>query len=121
MTQRYRLATPRDAEQVRELVLKAYAPIRELGINFAAATADLPLVKKHIETNLCYLLEEDGTFLATISLRMPWGLQPGPAGVPHIGWFAVDPELGQKGVGSKLLSWLEETILVDTMKHPPLH
>ena len=62
MTQRYRLATLEDAEQVRELVLKAYAPIRELGINFAAATADLPLVKKHIENNLCYLLEEDGHF-----------------------------------------------------------
>ena len=35
--------------------------------------------------------------LASISLRLPWGLQPGPAGVPHIGWFAVDPELGRKG------------------------
>lgn len=118
MSQQFRLVTLEDAEKVLELVLKSYASIRELGINFAAATADLPLVKKHIQNNLCYVLEDDGKMIATISLRMPWGLQPGPAGVPHIGWFGVDPESGRKGVGSQLLNWLEENILRDTLKVP---
>jgi GNAT superfamily N-acetyltransferase len=118
MPQNYRLTTIEDAEKVHQLILKANAINRELGINFAAATADLALVQTHIQNNLCYVLEEDGKFIASISLRLPWGLQPGPAGFPHIGWFAVDPELGRKGVGSQLLTWLEESILRDTLKVP---
>jgi ribosomal protein S18 acetylase RimI-like enzyme len=38
--------------------------------------------------------------------------------VPHIGWLAVHPEHGQKGIGSRLLRWLEETIVRDTLKCP---
>lgn len=41
-------------------------------------------------------MEEDGRIIATITLRMPWGKQPGPYGVPHIWWFAVDPDTGKK-------------------------
>jgi len=118
MTHHYRLAVLEDAQPFQELLLKAYASNRELGINFAAATADLELIQFHIQNNMCFLLEEEGKLLATISLRMPWGPQPGPAGVPHIGWFAVDPDLGNKGIGTKLLNWLEEEILRDTLKVP---
>lgn len=46
MKPRYRLAVERDAEQLLELTLRAYEPIRKLGIRFAAAHADLDLVLK---------------------------------------------------------------------------
>lgn len=92
MKPRYRLAVERDAEQLLELTLRAYEPIRKLGIRFAAAHADLDLVLKNIRENACYVMEEDGRIIATITLRMPWGKQPGPYGVPHIWWFAVDPD-----------------------------
>ncbi|UHH07546.1 sulfur-containing aminoacid acetyltransferase SnaB [Bacillus subtilis] len=118
MKPRYRLAVERDAEQLLELTLRAYEPIRKLGIRFAAAHADLDLVLKNIRENACYVMEEDGRIIATITLRMPWGKQPGPYGVPHIWWFAVDPDTGKKGIGTKLLQWLEETILRDTLKVP---
>ena len=72
----------------------------------------------NIQKNACYVLEEDGRILATISLRMPWGPNPGPYGVPHIWWFAVDPETGKKGTGSDMLEWLENTVLRDTLKAP---
>ena len=49
---------------------------------------------------------------------MPWGPQPGPFGVPHLWWFAVDPDLGRKGIGSKMLAWCEETMVRDTLKSP---
>lgn len=97
MSRQYRLATEADADELLSLTLRAYEPIRKLGINFAAATADKELVLNNIQKNACYVLEEDGRILATISLRMPWGPNPGPYGVPHIWWFAVDPETGKKG------------------------
>ncbi|MGK9162634.1 sulfur-containing aminoacid acetyltransferase SnaB [Bacillus subtilis] len=118
MKPQYRLAVERDAEQLLALTLRAYEPIRKLGIRFAAAHADLDLVLQNIRENACYVMEEDGRIIATITLRMPWGKQPGPYGVPHIWWFAVDPGTGKKGIGTKLLQWLEETILRDTFKVP---
>lgn len=96
MKPQYRLAVERDAEQLLALTLRAYEPIRKLGIRFAAAHADLDLVLKNIRENACYVMEEDGRIIATITLRMPWGKQPGPYGVPHIWWFAVDPDTGKK-------------------------
>lgn len=96
MKPQYRLAVERDAEQLLELTLRAYEPIRKLGIRFAAAHADLDLVLQNIRKNACYVMEEDGRIIATITLRMPWGKQPGPYGVPHIWWFAVDPDTGKK-------------------------
>lgn len=118
MKPQYRLAVERDAEQLLALTLRAYEPIRKLGIRFAAAHADLDLVLQNIRKNACYVMEEDGRIIATITLRMPWGKQPGPYGVPHIWWFAVDPDAIKKGIGTKLLQWLEETILRDTLKVP---
>lgn len=118
MTKNIRLATLEDGVKIQNLILRAYEPIRQLGINFAAATADLNLVEKNIKNNMCYVLEEDGELLATCSLRMPWGLQPGPYGFPHIYWFAVDPKIGKQGVGATLLKWVEENIVRDTLKSP---
>ncbi|MCY8233167.1 GNAT family N-acetyltransferase [Priestia filamentosa] len=114
----YRLATEEDAEKLLDLTLRAYEPIRELGINFAAATADLAFVKKNVRNNMCYVLEEDGNIIATASLRMPWGPQPGPFEYPHIWWFAVDPSYGKKGIGSLMMEWLENTVLSETLKCP---
>ncbi|UUZ80545.1 GNAT family N-acetyltransferase [Paenibacillus sp. P26] len=118
MTQQFRLATLDDANVLLDLSLRAYEPIRKLGIHFTAATADLDTVRKNIDNHACYVMEQDGDIIATVTIRMPWGPQPGPFGLPHIWWFAVDPDTGQKGVGSKLLSWVEETIIRDTLKAP---
>lgn len=118
MVQTFRLATERDGEEILDLSLRAYEPNRKLGINFAAATADIDLVKKNIGDNACYVMEENGQIIATVSIRMPWGPQPGPFGLPHIWWFAVDPELGRRGIGSTLLNWVEETVIRDTLKAP---
>ncbi|MDQ0049428.1 adenylosuccinate lyase [Paenibacillus polymyxa] len=113
LKQHFRLAVLDDAEELLDLTLRAYQPIRDLGINFAAAHADLDLVKKHITHNLCYVLEQNGKMIATVAIRLPWGGQPGPAGLPHIGWLAVDPANERQGIGSKILSLAEEKITSD--------
>lgn len=114
----YRLATRQDAEEILALTLRAYAPSRELGINFAAATADLDLVIRNLQDNVCYVQEVDGRIQATLSLRMPWGNQPGPFGFPHIWWFAVDPLNNEKGVGSALMKWVEDEVLEKQLRAP---
>ncbi|MEB2359362.1 GNAT family N-acetyltransferase [Bacillus pumilus] len=113
----FRLATEADIEALLELTTRAYEPIRELGIQFQAAHADFALVQKNVQKNLCYVMEENGELLSTLSLRMPWGEQPGPFGVPHIWWFASEPS-AQKGTGSILLEWVETELLRDTLKVP---
>jgi len=114
----YRQATLKDAPELLDLSLRAYAPIRELGIHFAAATADLALVEKNVRENMCFVMEEDGRIVSTISARMPWGPSPGPYGVPHLWWFASDPDAGRKGIGREMITWAEETMIRDTLKSP---
>nr|WP_026021542.1 GNAT family N-acetyltransferase [Paenibacillus senegalensis] len=114
----YRQATAADAPAVLDLTLRAYQPIRELGINFAAANADLALVEKNIRDHICLIREENGRVIATITARMPWGPQPGPFGVPHLWWFATDPDIGRKGIGRETMSWCEEVFVRDTLKCP---
>lgn len=114
----YRLATLEDVEEILALTLRAYAPSRELGINFAAATADIDLVVRNLEDNVCYVREVDGHIQATLSLRMPWGNQPGPFEIPHIWWFAVDPLINEKGVGSALMKWIEDEVLGKQLRAP---
>jgi len=114
----YRLATIQDAEAILALTLRAYAPIRELGIHFAAATADLGLVKRNLRDNVCYVQEVEVRIQATLSLRMPWGNQPGPFGLPHIWWFAVDPLITEKGIGAAFMKWIEDEVLREQLRVP---
>lgn len=114
----FRLATLADGPQLLDLSLRAYEPIRQLGIHFAAATADLALVEKNLTNNMCFVMEEEGRIVSTISARMPWGPQAGPYGVPHLWWFASDPDAGRKGIGREMIDWCETTMLRDTLKTP---
>lgn len=112
----FRIATVEDAAVIQAISHRAYAPVRELGINFAAATADIETVEKNIRNNICLVMEEEGKIISTISIRMPWGHQAGPFGVPHLWWFATDPLVGRKGVGREMMTWAEETFVRDTLK-----
>lgn len=118
MTAEFRQATLEDGPALLDLSLRAYEPIRRLGIHFAAATADLALVEKNIRNNMCFVMEEEGRLLSTISARMPWGPTPGPFGVPHLWWFASDPDAGRKGIGREMITWAEEILLRDRLKSP---
>lgn len=59
MSELFRLATVEDAEELLDLTLRAYEPIRKLGIKFPAATATIQLVKENIQNSRCYVLESD--------------------------------------------------------------
>ncbi|MED4452376.1 GNAT family N-acetyltransferase [Metabacillus fastidiosus] len=110
----YRLATLEDAEVLLDLTLKAYEPIRRLNIKFPAATADLQLVKENITKHSCYVLENEGVIVATISIRKFEEVTD----LPCVWWLAVDPAYKKQGFGSKILRYVEEAILRDQLKAP---
>ncbi len=114
MTDVYRLATVNDAERLLDLTLRAYEPIRKLNIPFTAATATLDVVLDNIKNSHCYVLERDGLIIATITHREIESITKWP----FLWWFAVEPNEKSKGVGSKLLKWVEEEVVRDQLGEP---
>ncbi|SFJ77157.1 GNAT family N-acetyltransferase [Thermoflavimicrobium dichotomicum] len=117
MSEIYRLATLEDAEELLDVTLRAYEPIRQLGIRFPAATANIELVQDNITNNDCYVLEKDGSIIATVTVAALEEVKE-VTDLPFIWWFAVDPAYKGKGFGTKLLSWVEKNIIRDTLKAP---
>lgn len=118
MTRIYRKATLADADAYYTLIHSAYQSIRELGIHFAAATADRAQIVQHLRGNAVYVIEEEGELVSTLSIRFPWGPNPGPYDLPHIGWFATAPTKKKSGLGKNLLHWVEENVLTQQLHLP---
>jgi GNAT superfamily N-acetyltransferase len=118
MSLSFRLVDERDLLAYQSLIHKAYASIRELGIHFLAADADLALIGQHVADHAVYVLELDGVMAASVTIRFPWSSEPGPYGLPHLGWFATDPAYARQGLARKLLHWLEAQVLT-TQLHAP--
>ncbi|MFF2090752.1 hypothetical protein [Paenibacillus sp. NPDC058174] len=53
MQEGIRIASLSDAPRLLELTHRAYESIRELGLQFPAASADLEMVNNNITNNLC--------------------------------------------------------------------
>lgn len=111
MSEIYRLATIEDAEEQFKVIDGAYESIRELGITFRAANADIDLILENLIENTSYVLEIDGSIAATISLKN----LPELTELPFLYWFAVLPEFKNQGVGNRLLTYVEEVIVRDTL------
>jgi GNAT superfamily N-acetyltransferase len=120
MRQAFRLIDERDLVAYQVLIHRAYAPIRELGIHFLAADADLALIRQHVADHAVYVLEMDGVMAATATIRFPWSSEPGPYGLPHLGWFATDPAYARRGLARKILHWLQAQVLVPQLHAPAI-
>ncbi|MDO3409120.1 GNAT family N-acetyltransferase [Saccharibacillus sp. CPCC 101409] len=116
MSEVFRRAEAKDAERLADITYRAYELIRELGLHWPAAHADLPLVLQNIGENECYLLEEDGNPVATVTLSTN-GESKAITEFPFVKWFAVDPEVSNKGYGGRLLDWVEREIVLGKHGH----
>ncbi|MFC0673307.1 GNAT family N-acetyltransferase [Brachybacterium hainanense] len=116
---RLALIGPDRVDEYRTLLQAAYAKNVELGVHFAAADATREQVLAHLRENIAYgITGEDGALTATVSLRMPWGPNPGHLGLPHIGWLATDPSHAGKGLARALLDTLQEQVLAGLLHAP---
>ncbi|PHK49599.1 GNAT family N-acetyltransferase [Staphylococcus edaphicus] len=113
-----RIATESDAEVLQQLMHEAFTPLRELGIDWPSVNADLTLVKDNLTKNTTFVLEDDKEIISTITVRFPWESKRRISIYPFVWWFATKPSYDGKGIGSKLLKYVEETFLRDTLKVP---
>lgn len=113
-----RVAVEPDAEVIQELMYEAFTPLRELGIDWPSVNANVDLVKKNIITSTTFVLENESEIISTITVRYPWEGKRRISHYPFVWWFATKPSYDGKGYGSKLLNYVEETFLRDTLKAP---
>ncbi len=72
------------------------------------------LIQDNIKLNECYVLELDGKIVATLTLSKDKPIRWN-SDLPFVKWFAVDPEYQGRRIGSRLLDWVEETIIRDKL------
>lgn len=108
-----RIATIADVHRILELTHQAYASIRELGLDFPAASADLKMVENNIINSHCYVMISNGVIISTVSVAQPDSVRKVidyPFDYPFIWWFATDPSYGRQGVGGRLLDGVEAIV-----------
>ena len=113
-----RIAVEADAEALQKLMYEAFTPLRELGIDWPSVNADLALVKKNLTNSTTFVLENDSEIISRVTVRYPWEGQSRISMYPFVWWFATKPSYDGQGIGSKLLTYVEETYLRDTLKAP---
>jgi len=118
MTLEFRQVTVDEVDAYVALMLAAYAPIKALGIKFDAATTDREKATRHLLQHGVYALYADGNMVSSITLRYPWGPQPGPFSLPHIGWFGAHPDYPGKRYGQQVQERLEQEILIGQLRAP---
>jgi len=99
-------------EELTDLLHRAYARLAQMGLRFVATHQDVAVTIERCATAETWVGELDGRLVATVGLITPdtpstvdWYSRPD---VAHIHQFAVSPELQGKGVGSSLMSLVEE-------------
>ena len=118
MSEVFRPVAEAEAAQFQQFLTAAYAEDLAYGIHFAASFATVEDIRRHLAHNLCYILERDGEFVASCSLRLPWGPNPGPEVFPHLGWVSTHPHYKRQGLSARMLDWVEQEILMGQLKAP---
>ncbi|MCD8220857.1 MAG: GNAT family N-acetyltransferase [Clostridiales bacterium] len=114
----FRLLNEEDGRVWYRILHESYQSLANMGISFEAITAQEEKALKWLRDNPTYGLFDEGELVASATLRMPWGPQPGPRPVPHIGWIVTRPEKKHQGYSRKLLAKLEEEVLKKQLKLP---
>jgi len=114
-----RQAEGADAEELLQVILDAYEPLRQLQIPFPAGYATLEMIQNNIAAHECYLLIKNGAIAATVTLdRDDQPRLKELSSLPFIRWFAVGPRFKGQGYGAQLLNWLEQEIIAGKHGQP---
>ena len=83
-----------------------------MGLRYVATWQDETVTRRRIEGAECWVAEQDGRIVGTITLYPP-GRGKGHAfyerdGVAKIGQFGIEPDLQGSGLGSRMMDRVEE-------------
>ena len=99
------------AEELTDLLHRAYKPLADMGLNFVATYQSVEFTRKYFNKGECYILEANGKLTGTVFYYTTmWNDAPEIYKDPDsvlIGKFAVEPELQKLGLGSKLMGFVE--------------
>src|SRR5579862_1308286 len=108
-----RLVEPSDSiEEITQLLHRAYARLAAMNLRFVATHQDVEVTRFRLTQGEGYLAVINGKIIGTISLKAP-GVGQGcewyeRKDVSIFNQFAIDPEFQQKGLGSRLLDFVEQ-------------
>lgn len=105
--------------QLTALLHQAYEADIKLGIHFAASSVTETDVLKHILSTPTFVLQdESGVIVATTSVRLPWSDNPGPFGLPHLGWVATNPNYQKQGFAKQIIDWVINNYVKPELQTP---
>jgi GNAT superfamily N-acetyltransferase len=97
---------------ITALLHAAYAPLARMGFRYLATHQDDATTLRRLQRGFAFVAELDGVIVGTITLRPPpaqsdcaWYLRPG---VFSFGQFAVSPDLQRRGIGLRMLQFIEQ-------------
>ena len=104
-------------EEFTELLHRAYKTLADMGLKYVATCQSVEITRKRLKNGTCFVAELDGRIVGTVLYRKP-GQPKGCAfyerpDVAHISQMGVEPDLQRRGVGAKLMRYVEETAARD--------
>lgn len=114
----FRLLKEEEFDEWFTVLKSGYAALKDYPISFESIHATKEQAAVWFGEIPFYGLFEDGRLAASVGVRYPWGAKPGPKGVPHIGWVVTHPDFQGKGLAKKVLSKLEQEVLIRELHTP---
>lgn len=111
---RYRLLRDDDdLDHLTGLLHDAYRPLAEAGMRFVASHQDVDVTRRRCASGVAIVAEVDAEVIGTITLSLEPSRPGGPVHyrrpeVTKFGQFAVRPALQARGIGSRLISLVED-------------
>lgn len=97
-----------DQPAYQELIHSAYGSIDRNAVSFDAATESTADNIHWLETVPTFgLFNAEGVMVSAVSLRFPWGPEPGPKLYPHIGRLATHAEYKGHGYARMIFDYTE--------------
>lgn len=107
-------------EELTELLHRAYKRLADMGLNFIATFQSVEYTRNYFKKGECYILESNNKLLGTVFYYTSmWDDAPEIFKMSDsvlIGKFAVEPELQNNGLGSKLMDFVEEHAIKNNKK-----
>jgi GNAT superfamily N-acetyltransferase len=98
--------------ELTELLHRAYKPLADMGLRFMATHQDDEVTKQRLQKGESFVIEHEGKLIACITLYKSKGKNRcswyNTDGVSYFGQFAVEPVFQQRGIGSRMMDFIEE-------------
>jgi GNAT superfamily N-acetyltransferase len=107
-------------EELTDLLHRAYKKLADMGLNFIATFQSVEYTRNYFKKGECYILEANNKLAGTVFYYTTiWDKAPDiykSSDSVLIGKFAVEPELQNTGLGSKLMDFVESHAIKNNKK-----